>query len=208
MPHSPRPHGPALAPELGRQRVRLRPSLMPAASLRSLLPELAGWPLPATTPSSGCPGAREPQFPELGARRSARRQGCRARCGLLVVDPTSRGTLAWVRLEEVVRESYDVAMPPGMGAPAAVGLKTDEITRLGYASAGVAQRANPIWVISRCRETFARLSGHAGRADFTWRSMYVGVVPVTTVSRAPWPTLYQEVATRPELMQLARVKVD
>ncbi|MFO1169904.1 MAG: TIGR03032 family protein [Hyphomicrobiaceae bacterium] len=52
------------------------------------------------------------------------------RCGLVMIDLASGDTLAWVRLDGVVRELYDVAFLPGIRQPAAVGFKTDEITRL------------------------------------------------------------------------------
>jgi uncharacterized protein (TIGR03032 family) len=53
-----------------------------------------------------------------------------ARCGLHIVDLATGDTVAWVRLEGVVRELYDVAFLPGIRRPSAIGLKTDEITRL------------------------------------------------------------------------------
>lgn len=53
-----------------------------------------------------------------------------ARCGLIMVDLKTGDTVAWVRLEGVVRELYDVAFLPGVRQPSAIGFKTDEITRL------------------------------------------------------------------------------
>jgi uncharacterized protein (TIGR03032 family) len=53
-----------------------------------------------------------------------------ARCGLIVVDLTSGDTVAWIRLEGIVRELYDVAFLPGVRSPAAIGFKTDEILRI------------------------------------------------------------------------------
>lgn len=53
-----------------------------------------------------------------------------ARCGLVMIDLASGDTVAWVRLEGVVRELYDVVFLPGVRQPAAIGFKTDEITRL------------------------------------------------------------------------------
>jgi uncharacterized protein (TIGR03032 family) len=52
------------------------------------------------------------------------------RCGLIMVDLATGDTIAWVRLEGVVRELYDVAFLPGVRQPSAIGFKTDEITRL------------------------------------------------------------------------------
>jgi len=53
-----------------------------------------------------------------------------ARCGLVIVDLATGDTIAWVRLEGVVRELYDVAFLPGLQMPAAIGFKTDEILRV------------------------------------------------------------------------------
>jgi uncharacterized protein (TIGR03032 family) len=57
-------------------------------------------------------------------------RGAEARCGLLAVDIDSGDTTAWVRIEGVVRELYDVAVLPGVRNPAVIGFKTDEIRRL------------------------------------------------------------------------------
>ncbi|MEZ5926130.1 MAG: TIGR03032 family protein [Hyphomicrobiaceae bacterium] len=53
-----------------------------------------------------------------------------ARCGLLVIDLASGDISAWARIEGVVRELYDVAFLKGVRQPAAVGFKSDEITRI------------------------------------------------------------------------------
>jgi hypothetical protein len=53
-----------------------------------------------------------------------------ARCGLLVIDTATGDTVAWVRIEGVVKELYDVAVLPGVSNPSALGFKTDEITRV------------------------------------------------------------------------------
>lgn len=53
-----------------------------------------------------------------------------ARCGLLVIDLASGDTIAWVRIEGIVRELFDVAFLPGIRQPSAIGFVTDEITRL------------------------------------------------------------------------------
>ncbi len=57
-------------------------------------------------------------------------KGTEARCGLIMVDLTTGDTSAWIRLEGVVRELYDVAFISGVRQPSAIGFKTDEITRL------------------------------------------------------------------------------
>ena len=53
-----------------------------------------------------------------------------ARCGLAVVDLASGNMTAWVRIEGVVRELYDVAVLSGTRYPTAIGFKTHEITRV------------------------------------------------------------------------------
>ena len=52
------------------------------------------------------------------------------RCGLLIIDLTTGNTAGWVRIEGVVRELYDVAVLPGVQTPTALGLVSDEITRV------------------------------------------------------------------------------
>ena len=53
-----------------------------------------------------------------------------ARCGLIMVDLATGTTAAWVRIEGVVRELFDVAFLPGLRQPNAIGFKSDEIARL------------------------------------------------------------------------------
>jgi uncharacterized protein (TIGR03032 family) len=52
------------------------------------------------------------------------------RCGLIVVDLQTGNTVAWLRIEGVVRELYDVAFLPGIRKPSALGFMTDEIQRM------------------------------------------------------------------------------
>lgn len=53
-----------------------------------------------------------------------------ARCGLAVFDLRTGDMTAWVRIEGVVRELYDVAVLPGIRCPSLVGFKTDEVRRV------------------------------------------------------------------------------
>jgi uncharacterized protein (TIGR03032 family) len=69
-------------------------------------------------------------FQGLPLDDALRKHDAEARCGLLVIDTRSGDTTAWVRLEGVVRELYDVAFLPGVRNPSALGFKTDEITRV------------------------------------------------------------------------------
>lgn len=57
-------------------------------------------------------------------------KGTEARCGLIAVDTTNGDTVAWVRLEGIVNELYDVAFLPGVRQPSAIGFKSDEVLRL------------------------------------------------------------------------------
>jgi uncharacterized protein (TIGR03032 family) len=52
------------------------------------------------------------------------------RCGLAVIDTRSGDMTAWVRIEGVVRELYDVAVLPGVRCPSLIGFKTDEVKRV------------------------------------------------------------------------------
>ena len=50
-----------------------------------------------------------------------------ARCGLAIVDTSSGEMVAWVRIEGVVRELYDVAVLPRVKRPSLIGFKSDEV---------------------------------------------------------------------------------
>ena len=69
-------------------------------------------------------------FQGLALDAALQKNGADARCGLLVIDTATGDTVAWVRIEGVVRELYDVALLPGVRNPSALGFKTDEITRV------------------------------------------------------------------------------
>ena len=49
------------------------------------------------------------------------------RCGLVVIDLDKGEIVAWVRIEGLVRELYDVAILPGVTRPSLIGFKSDEI---------------------------------------------------------------------------------
>jgi uncharacterized protein (TIGR03032 family) len=57
-------------------------------------------------------------------------QGTAPRCGLVVLDIRSGDIVAWLRIEGVVRELYDVAFLPGLRNPSLIGFKSDEVTRI------------------------------------------------------------------------------
>ena len=52
------------------------------------------------------------------------------RCGLAVIDLKQGTMLAWVRIEGVVRELYDVAVLPNVKRPCLIGFKSDEVKYL------------------------------------------------------------------------------
>jgi uncharacterized protein (TIGR03032 family) len=49
------------------------------------------------------------------------------RCGLAVIDLDTGDMTAWVRIEGVVRELYDVAVLPDVRRPSLIGFKGDEV---------------------------------------------------------------------------------
>ena len=49
------------------------------------------------------------------------------RCGLAIIDLENGDMIAWVRIEGVVRELYDVAVLPNVRRPSLIGFKTDEV---------------------------------------------------------------------------------
>ncbi len=50
-----------------------------------------------------------------------------ARCGLAIFDLDTGDMVAWVRIEGVVRELYDVAVLPNVRYPSLIGFKSDEV---------------------------------------------------------------------------------
>lgn len=65
---------------------------------------------------------------ELDERLAAK--DTEARCGLMVIDINTGGHVHWLRMEGEVRELYDVQVLPGVRRPMALGLDTDEISRM------------------------------------------------------------------------------
>jgi uncharacterized protein (TIGR03032 family) len=72
----------------------------------------------------------ERTFQGLPLDRALAERGAEPRCGLLVIDTTSGDTVAWIRLEGIVRELFDVAVLPGIRNPAAIGFMSDEVKRV------------------------------------------------------------------------------
>ena len=53
-----------------------------------------------------------------------------ARCGLLVIDLRSGDTVAWLRIEGVIDELFDVVTLPSTRCPSAIGIKNNDIRRV------------------------------------------------------------------------------
>ncbi len=69
----------------------------------------------------------DPTFAGLALQEKLNAATVSARCGLLIIDLRTGDAVEWLRLEDPVRELYDVLCLPGVRRPSLVGLKTDEI---------------------------------------------------------------------------------
>ena len=75
-------------------------------------------------------GRENRTFSGLDLQDELARRDVEARCGLAVIDLATGDMTAWVRVEGVVRELYDVAALPGVRRPSLIGFKTDEVKRI------------------------------------------------------------------------------
>ncbi len=133
MPHSPRLHGGRLwllnsgTGEFGTVDLSAR-----RFEPRAFCPGFArGLGFAGSHAIAGLSLARESRtFNDLPLDAALAKNGADARCGLLVIDTATGDTIAWVRLEGVVRELYDVAFIPGIRNPSLLGFKSDEILRV------------------------------------------------------------------------------
>ena len=66
-------------------------------------------------------------FSGLDLEEELARRDVEPRCGLAIFDLSTGDMTAWVRIEGVVSELYDVAFLPGVRRPSAIGFKSDEI---------------------------------------------------------------------------------
>lgn len=69
----------------------------------------------------------DPTFEGLALQENLAARNASARCGLIIIDLTTGDIVEWLRLEEPIRELYDVLILPGVKRPRLVGFKTDEI---------------------------------------------------------------------------------
>ena len=130
MPHSPRLHGGKLwllnsgTGELGfvdAAKGRFEPSAFCPGYARGLA-------FAASHAVVGLSLARDNRtFGGLQLETALDRRATLARCGLAIINLDSGDMTAWVRIEGVVRELYDVAFIPGVRRPSAIGFKTNEV---------------------------------------------------------------------------------
>ncbi len=69
----------------------------------------------------------DPTFQGLPLQENLAAAKVSARCGLLVIDLNNGDIVQWMRMEDPIRELYDVMILPGVQRPKLVGFKTDEI---------------------------------------------------------------------------------
>ena len=69
-------------------------------------------------------------FQGLELDNSLASQDSEPRCGLLIIDIDTGNIVHWVRFEGVVKELFDITFLTGKFCPSAVGLKTNEISRV------------------------------------------------------------------------------
>lgn len=84
----------------------------------------------------------DPTFAGLPLQDHLQKANVSARCGLLIINLTTGDIVEWLRMEEPVRELYDVLALPGVGRPRLVGFKTDEIRTRVWADPNGLQRIN------------------------------------------------------------------
>ena len=72
----------------------------------------------------------DPTFVDLPLQENLEAAKVSARCGLLIIDLSSGDVVEWLRMEEPIRELYDVLVLPGVQRPRLVGFKTDEIRNI------------------------------------------------------------------------------
>ena len=69
-------------------------------------------------------------FQGLPLNQALTAHGAEPRCGLLVIDIMTGDTYAWVRIEGVVHELFDVAVLPGVRNPSVIGFIANDIRRI------------------------------------------------------------------------------
>lgn len=84
----------------------------------------------------------DPSFEGLPLQENLQSVKVSARCGLLIIELSSGDVVEWLRLEEPIRELYDVLALPGVRRPSLVGFKTDEIRTRVWADPAALAKLN------------------------------------------------------------------
>jgi uncharacterized protein (TIGR03032 family) len=132
MPHSPRWAGDRLLVlESGRGRLlAIGPDGGPPEVICALPGYARGMTVVGRFAVVGLSVCREGRtFDDLPLGEELARRGTEAQCGLMVVDLFERRVVEWIRLEQPMREFFDIVALPGVVRPAAIGLKGEEIER-------------------------------------------------------------------------------
>lgn len=79
---------------------------------------------------------QDPTFAGLSVQQRLQEAKTSARCGLIVISLASGDIVEWLRLDEPVRELYDVLVLPNVRRPRLVGFKTEEIRTRVWADPG------------------------------------------------------------------------
>ena len=82
----------------------------------------------------------DPTFLDLPLQQNLDAAGISARCGLLIINLDSGDIVEWMRIEEPIRELYDVLVMPGVQRPRLVGFKSDEIRTVVWPDPAGVQR--------------------------------------------------------------------
>lgn len=69
----------------------------------------------------------DPTFQGLPLQQNLEAANVSARCGLLIIDLRNGDIVQWMRMEDPIKELYDVMVLPGVTRPRLVGFKSDEI---------------------------------------------------------------------------------
>ena len=69
----------------------------------------------------------DPTFQGLPLQQNLEAAKVSARCGLLIIDLRNGDIVQWMRMEDPIKELYDVMVLPGVQRPRLVGFKSDEI---------------------------------------------------------------------------------
>lgn len=70
---------------------------------------------------------RENAFQGIALDKNLVAKGAAARCGVQVVDITTSAVIRWARIEPPIEELYDIAVPPNVVRPKALGFSSSEV---------------------------------------------------------------------------------